>query len=227
MRSFYERGGRIYTMPPRVGRDLTVLDIFSGRGGFSRAFVDRGHNVTTLDINPRFHPQIVADVRRSRDLGHYDVVLASPPCTAFSVAAIRFHWANHVPDQHVSEGLALVTNAFRIVAEARPEFFVVENPAGMLHNLIGEPRERIFLCAYGSRWKKLTDVWGVYPGDLKLPCAPHESAPRGTHRGVAAGTTPATRAEMPYGLSLNLCLRFETGASVVGDTRGVRLYPYA
>ena len=41
---------------------MKVLDLFSGLGGFSQAFKDRGHKVTTLDNNPEFNPDICIDI---------------------------------------------------------------------------------------------------------------------------------------------------------------------
>lgn len=38
---------------------MRVLDLFSGLGGWSAAFRDRGHEVITLDIEPKFKPDIV------------------------------------------------------------------------------------------------------------------------------------------------------------------------
>jgi hypothetical protein len=43
--------------------DYRVLDLFSGLGGFSSAFADSERwRVTTVDIEPRFDPDIQADV---------------------------------------------------------------------------------------------------------------------------------------------------------------------
>jgi len=68
------------------------LDLFSGLGGFSSAFEDADNwEVTTVEIQERFDPDITADVMdlRPTDLPDADVVLASPPCTSFSLAASR------------------------------------------------------------------------------------------------------------------------------------------
>ena len=74
---------------------LRCLDLFCGLGGFSAAFEDSDRwDLTTVDINERFNPDIVADVfeLRPSDLEEdFDVVLASPPCTSFSLAANGHH----------------------------------------------------------------------------------------------------------------------------------------
>lgn len=35
---------------------MKVLDLFSGLGGWSAAFKDRGHTVFTVDVHPDFKP---------------------------------------------------------------------------------------------------------------------------------------------------------------------------
>lgn len=206
---------------------MRVLDLFSGKGGFSSAFVERGHDLVTVDLDPAFSPTIVADVRRLEYPGlelrdPFDAVLASPPCNCFSVASIGRYWPDGKPEPEVAHAVALVARTLALVAQIRPRFWVLENPRGMLRTLIGPPRETIFLCAYGTPWKKPTDLWGTWPGRLRRPCAPHQAAPRGAtgvvyrvgeaHQGGGI-TNPdldaATRAEMPHALSLELCLRFE------------------
>ena len=42
-----------------------VLDLFSGTGSATQPFVECGkHRVVRIDINPKCHPDIVADVSR-------------------------------------------------------------------------------------------------------------------------------------------------------------------
>lgn len=204
-----------------MDRRLVCVDLFSGLGGFSEAFVQRGHKVVRIDNDPRFKDvphTVIADICELRHPslilnGNVDVILASPPCQAFSVASIPAHWKNHEPDEVVFEGLKLVTHALRLVAEVNPRYWLMENPRGMLRTVIGKPKEDIYLCAYGTKWKKPTDIWGRYPGKLRRPCAPHESAPRGSKKGVQGITDPAERAKLPYELSEEVCKRIEDAFS--------------
>lgn len=196
---------------------MRVLDLFSGLGGFSEVF--RYENLVTVDNDARFHPTILANVQDLRFPGlppidrPFDLVLASPPCQAFSVAALQHHHKDHIPDQHVSEALGLVATTLRLIAEVRPRWWVLENPRGMLRTYLGKPKETVFLCAYGSPWMKPTDLWGRYPGHLARPCAPHESAPRGSNNnGVQGVRDPALRAKLPIGLGAELLRRMrDTG----------------
>ena len=61
---------------------MLMLDVCCGLKGASCAMFDRGWEVLSVDINPHFSPDVVADVRT----WHYhgpspDLVWCSPPCT--------------------------------------------------------------------------------------------------------------------------------------------------
>lgn len=76
---------------------MKVLDLFAGLGGWSKPARERGHEVTTVDLDPRFGTDIVADVfdltvDRLGGPGAYDLILASPPCEKFSVMTIGRNW---------------------------------------------------------------------------------------------------------------------------------------
>ena len=77
-------------------RKLVVLDLFSGLGGWSKAFKDRGHKVITIDNNPKFNPTICKDImklkRKDFDGYNFDILLASPPCTEFSKSNMPDSW---------------------------------------------------------------------------------------------------------------------------------------
>ena len=64
---------------------LRMLDLFSGTGSIARIFRERGYQVVSVDINPSFKPDVVADLLSwnywSYEPGYFDVVAASPPCT--------------------------------------------------------------------------------------------------------------------------------------------------
>ena len=70
-------------------RKLVWLDLCSGLGGASQPALDRGWKVIRVDIDPRFKPDIVADVRAlPLKPFHVDVLWASPPCQEFARNAL-------------------------------------------------------------------------------------------------------------------------------------------
>lgn len=212
---------------------MRVLDLFCGLGGFSDPFRDRGHEVVTLDIDSRFKPMVLADVRTVSYPSlppldkPFDVVLASPPCQMFSFAYSFNEWPP--PWDQTAEALGLVACTFQLIAGIQPRFWVMENPHGRLaaEPFINPPRETIVLCAFGSRWKKPTDLWGRWPGKIGRPCVTHEPSwvwseaeRQALMPGVESSKTkrvrdPAERAKLPYGLGEELCRRMEAKIEVM------------
>lgn len=100
-----------------------MLDLFSGLGGASQVMVERGWTVIRVDIEPRFKPDIVADVR-ALPLRPFpvDLIWASPPCQEFSKWGLRCFYPNP-PEPDLS--LALATKA--IIERWRPQAWAIEN----------------------------------------------------------------------------------------------------
>lgn len=84
-------------------------------------------------------------------------IIANPPCTEFSTA--RSDGKARNPD----EGMFLVEHCMRIIEEANPKFWVIENPArGVLKKYLGEPKFKYQPWEYGSPWTKHTALWGEF-----------------------------------------------------------------
>lgn len=84
-------------------------------------------------------------------------VIANPVCTEFSTA--RSNGKARNPD----EGMSLVEHCLRIIEEASPVFWVIENPArGVLSHYLGRPKFRYEPWWYGSPWTKQTALWGKF-----------------------------------------------------------------
>lgn len=99
------------------------LDLCSGLGGASQPALDRGWRVIRVDIDPRFKPDIVADVR-SLPLRpfHIDVLWASTPCTEYAKWGLRCFYPNPpVPD------ISLEVGVLRAIERLRPDWWIVEN----------------------------------------------------------------------------------------------------
>lgn len=87
-------------------------------------------------------------------------VIANPVCTEFSTAN-GFHKENDL-----DKGMILVNHCIRIIEEAHPKWWVIENPAtGKLKDFLGKPRFIYQPWQYGSPWTKRTALWG----NFKIP----------------------------------------------------------
>lgn len=154
---------------------MRVIDLFSGLGGFSEAFVTKGCDVLRIDNNERFKDipfTVIKDVWdcETEDLRDADIILASPPCRCFSVAADHYHWPKGVPTEETREQIRLVQHTVRIIQAAWPKYWILENPVGRMRDVLGKPAMRTYWCAWGTRYKKPTDLWGRLPPiDWRMP----------------------------------------------------------
>ena len=194
-----------------------MLDLFSGeKGACSAMLEDSDWEVVTVEINPEQYPTICKDILELEieDLPHteFDLIWASPPCTAFSMASLSHYWVK-INDTFLPKKpesimyLNLVYKTLHLINELKPKWWFMENPRGLLQKFIGEPSGWITYCQYGDTAMKPTNLWGVHPPSFiykhcynGAPC--HEAAPRGSKTGTQGKTNSAERAKVPYLVSL-------------------------
>lgn len=196
---------------------MNVLDLFSGMEGWSQPWRERGHAVYRVELDPRFpaeHRDIM-DFDPANLPWKPDIILASPPCTAFSVMQIGRNWTHdHQPKtDKARHGLMLLERTLAVIAQVAPRWWVLENPVGKMRRmpqLAEHERRTVTYCQYGERRMKPTDLWGGFPPALVLwpacrngaPC--HDRAPRGSTTGTQ-GMDSAAAAKVPRMLSLAVC----------------------
>lgn len=191
-----------------------MLDLFSGLGGASKAFQESDEwEVVTVDNNPEFEPSICADVLdlTPENFEEYDfeVIWASPPCNCFSCVTIGVYW-NHFPKpkrRETVKAIELVYHTLWLISKLNPKWWFLENPVGMLRNVIGIPTGTVTYCQYGSDYMKPTDLWGEHPPSFTYKrcrngdnCHIHST--RNSHTGIKDNKEDSSgRAKIPYGLS--------------------------
>jgi hypothetical protein len=196
---------------------MKVLDLFSGLEGWSEPWRERGHQVYRVEIQERFpaeHRDIM-DFNPNQLPWKPDVVLASPPCTAFTVMQIGRNWTHdHQPKNDKARlGLLLLQRTVDVIKQIDPQIFIIENPVGKMRKMpqVQEfERRNVTYCQYGESRMKPTDLWGGFPLMLQLkppckngmPC--HQSSPRGSTNGTQ-GMDSAIAAKIPKELSLAVC----------------------
>jgi len=186
-----------------------MVDLFSGTGSASEPMARRGWYVERVDILEG------RDVRRWIPRKGIDLIWASPPCEAFSVASIGTHWSGgrraYVPATLKAEdAIALVRTTFDKIAAAAPRFWIVENPRCVLRKIIGPPTiGTTWWCQWGDERAKPTDLWGRIPASmLPLPICrnggtDHARAPRGAKTGTQ-GRRGMDRGRIPEGFATAL-----------------------
>jgi site-specific DNA-cytosine methylase len=197
---------------------MKVLDLWSGTASATKAFEDHGHEVITVEIDPRFKPTICSDImevtiKQLREYGPFNFGWASPECTVYSVANLR---SGHFKLGRPATAQAFMQNArvkwtMHLLNELCPQW-VMENPRGMLRKqpfMENIPRVTVTYCQYGDFRMKPTDLWGKFPpawfprpmcrkGDT---C--HEAAKRGSKKGTQ-NQSRDNRIMIPYELGESL-----------------------
>lgn len=146
-----------------------------------------------------------------------DIIWASPPCTAFSVAAIGKNWTkdgdNYIPKNPRADfGLKLVQKTLEIIEHFQPTYFFIENPRGMLRKMpimANLKRQGVTYCQYGDTRMKPTDIWTNsdkwVPRPMCINGSPcHISAPRGSRTGTQGLSNAYERSKIPEDLCIEI-----------------------
>jgi len=139
---------------------MKILELFCGLGGWSKGFHDIFPNAEFygVDIKDYGYPYnfIKADLNDWDPKEKYDIILASPPCTQFSLVV------RNTATQHYSEriGLQLIYRTFYLIEKLKPKFWVLENVRG-LSEFIDKPKDMV-------RYRRAKDgktayLWGDFP----------------------------------------------------------------
>ena len=129
---------------------MRVLDLFSGLGGFSEAFVLAGDEVVRIENNPLLsevpHTQMqnVFEVRdrlqafelEGQPIREYDVLLASPPCLEFSLgfSAPQAIASREGRFEEYEPNTDLVKAVLEIIRITKPRYWIIENVRGSIRH---------------------------------------------------------------------------------------------
>lgn len=149
------------------GESMRVLDLCSGYGGASEAFLQAGDDVQRYEID-RSVSMITkntthADIRRpvwnwlpENGINGLDLVWCSPPCRSFSNAYSAPRSIARRAGKEYHPDLTMVLRCKEIIDMIEPKFWVIENVLGsrdVLEPILGKPTQVI--GAYV--------LWGNFP----------------------------------------------------------------
>lgn len=127
----------------------TILHLCADTGSDSKVYKDAGYEVILVGSAigvENYHPD--------RPIHG---IIANPPCTEFSTA--RSNGKARNPEV----GFSLVKECLRIIEEAKPVWWAIENPAkGVLKEFLGPSQYQYEPWWYGSPWTKKTALWGKF-----------------------------------------------------------------
>lgn len=91
-------------------------------------------------------------------------IIANPVCTEFSAARYGKAFGGAERESGDYElGMELVRECLRVIDEAQPVWYAIENPAtGRLRDFLGKPQFTYEPWQFGSPWTKRTALWGKF-----------------------------------------------------------------
>lgn len=151
---------------------LKALDLFCGLGGWSDGLALEGFEILGVEIEPDIaklykHPVIVGDVREldGEDFQGYDLIVGSPPCRDFTHFSYAI-WDKPNYDKRrwkvppdPEKGLELVNALLRVVKDAKPTYWLMENVPELKRHLSLKPRvDKVKLAP-----RMIRSFWGDFP----------------------------------------------------------------
>ena len=149
-----------------------LLELFCGGKSVSKAAAKFGYNVVSVDIVKKFNPTFCCNILdfdfRQYPVGHFKYIHASPPCTEFS-------WAKTIGVRKTEEATQLVIKTLEIIKHLKPEYWLLENPRGLLRSQpcmvpLAKYLTEVTYCKYGFKYRKCTDLWTNVPYKPRSKC---------------------------------------------------------
>jgi site-specific DNA-cytosine methylase len=199
---------------------MKVLELFAGSRSIGKASEILGYQVFSSDLinfEKIDYVTSILDFDINKVPFHPDIIWASPPCTAFSVAAIGKNWTKD-GDNYIAKnpradfGLELVKKTIEIIKILKPTYFFIENPRGMLRKMpimANLNRQGVTYCQYGDTRMKPTDIWTNSLKWIPRPMckngdACHIAAPRGSSTGTQGLKGAYERSKIPEDLCIEI-----------------------
>lgn len=208
---------------------MKVLELFAGSRSFGNVADEMGHEVCSVDHKPFTKIDLVSDCEFvTIDMLPWipDVVIATPPCTSYSIAAISHHRheGTYAPKtDFAAKSDRMMLNVLKLIEDTGAIYYI-ENPRGALRKMPfmrGIPKATVWYCQYGKDEEraKPTDIWSnnirslLNPEGEWLPrpeCfnnnknCHHEAAPRGARTGTQGRKNNYERSKNPPQLCVEI-----------------------
>jgi len=199
---------------------MKALELFCGTKSFSKVAKERGHDIFTIDFNPKFKPDLCCDMlyfdkrMLPAEWRKPEILWSSPPCDTFSLSGnSMFMGFPTTPKAYI--GLALAFKCIEMIRELKPLFWVIENPRAGLRSvwfMRPLPKTTVTYCQYGEKRMKPTDIWnnfGFKGNSCKNGDKCHEPAPRGSKTGTQGEKSKEERGIVPKALCEDILTRIE------------------
>jgi len=198
-----------------------LLELFAGTRSIGKAFEKKGWDVVSVDLDETLEDVVVADAYQYlKEFGsQFDAVWASPMCTSYSVAGLRYHRAfdpeakkciapaSDLARQSDELNAGMMADIRTILAAPRPPIVLIENPRGQLRNMPFMKacsdilmRDTVTYCSYGDPRYKATDIWHTCPLLLRPPALETDHVHAPTRTRMEDGTVVYGGHEATHGM---------------------------
>ena len=140
---------------------MRLLNLCSGTCSVSEPFREAGWEIVEVDWDSTHNPTHCVDLMTWHcpyEVGHFDVIWASPDCTQYSRARTRAK-----TPRNLARADALVQCCLDLIWRLQPKLWFLENPdTGMLKTravVANLPSVRVDYCMYGCEYRKRTRIW--------------------------------------------------------------------
>lgn len=172
---------------------MLMIDLCCGLKGASEPFRLKKWDIITLDIEPLFNPDIIADVRSWQYSGpHVNFIWASPPCDDYSRTSMPWTRARHPQ----SPDMSIFLGCLRVIKQIKADYWLLENVRGAVPYFmpfIGKPR-----LISGPFY-----LWGFFPDIPKIKLAYKKKESFGSKQ-------KELRAKIPFKLANSVALAIES-----------------
>lgn len=166
-----------------------ILDLCGGTGSWSKPYADAGYDVRLVTLPAQ-------DVRTYRPPALVWGILAAPPCDHFTVSGAQY-WPAKDADGRTAAALEVVDACLRIIREAQPVFWSLEQPVGRLRRLrraeLGTPQLIFDPCDFGDPYTKKTILWGRFSVPKYDPVEPVRACSQGSWLMKLGGKSEKTK----------------------------------
>lgn len=146
---------------PSFSARLNVLVACEFSGVVRDAFAAKGFNAYSCDWAPTEKPgnhyqcDVLKILGSPSDYGHFDLLIAHPPCTYLAVSGNR--WMAERPERYENR-LEAIRFFFDFV-RSKIQYVAIENPVGVMSTIYRKPDQIIQPWQFGHPEVKATCLW--------------------------------------------------------------------
>ena len=150
---------------------MKLLELFKGTGSVGKCFPEA--EIYSVDIMKKYNPTFCGDIMdfdyKQFEVGHFDIIWASPECKIFSqlqsthIGENRKWKSKQDLDDERQKNWKYVLKVLDIIDYLKPKYWFIENPWNSAMKDIPQLKQlksyRLDYCRFGYPYNKPTRIW--------------------------------------------------------------------